>query len=120
MITDKVHIKDLLVRTIIGINPEERVKRQDVLINITMHADLRAAARSDDIADAVNYKTVAKQVIEMVENSQFYLVEKMAGEVVAIRLRDPRVTRAIVTVEKPGAVRFAQSVGVTIDRRRNE
>lgn len=120
MITDKVHIKDLLVRTIIGINPEERVKRQDVLINITMHADLRAAARSDDIADAVNYKTVAKQVIEMVENSQFYLVEKMAGEIAAICLTDPRVTRAIITVEKPGAVRFAQSVGVTIDRRRDE
>jgi len=85
-----------------------------------MHADLRAAARSDDIADAVNYKTVAKQVIEMVENSQFYLVEKRAGEIAAIGFADPRVTRAIVTVEKPGAVRVAQSVGVTIDRRRDE
>ncbi len=120
MATDQVHIKELLVRTIIGINPEERVKRQDVLINITMFADLRPAAASDDIADAVNYKTIAKQVIEMVENSQFYLVEKMAGEIAAICLADTRVERVIVSVEKPGALRFARSVGVTLDRRRGE
>lgn len=120
MATDQVHIKELLVRTIIGINPEERVKRQDVLINITMFADLRPAAASDDIADAVNYKTIAKQVIEMVETSQFYLVEKMAGEIAAICLADERVARVIVSVEKPGALRFARSVGVTIDRGRGE
>ncbi len=120
MATDQIHIKELLVRTIIGINPEERVKRQDVLINITMFADLRTAAASDDIADAVNYKTIAKQVIEMVENSQFYLVEKMASEIIAICLADTRVERAIVSVEKPGALRFARSVGVTIDRKRGE
>jgi len=120
MATDQVHIKELLVRTIIGINPEERVKRQDVLINITMFADLRPAIISDDIADAVNYKTIAKQVIEMVENSQFYLVEKMASEIADICLADVRVTRAMVSVEKPGALRFARSVGVTIDRRRGE
>ncbi len=120
MATDQVHIKELLVRTIIGINPEERVKRQDVLINITMFADLRPAAASDNIADAVNYKTIAKQVIEMVENSQFYLVEKMASEIANICLADERVERVLVSVEKPGALRFARSVGVTIDRRRGE
>lgn len=120
MVTDQVHIKELLVRTIIGINPEERVKRQDVLINITMFADLRPAAASDDIDDAVNYKTIAKQVIEMVENSEFYLVEKMAGEIANICLADERVERVLVSVEKPGALRFARSVGVTIDRRRWE
>jgi len=120
MVTDQVHIKELLVRTIIGINPEERVKRQDVLINITMFADLRPAAASDDIDDAVNYKTIAKQVIEMVENSEFYLVEKMAGEIANICLADERVERVLVSVEKPGALRFARSVGVTIDRRRGE
>ncbi len=120
MATDKIHIKELLVRTIVGINPEERVKRQDVLINVTMAADLRAAAASDNIDDSVNYKTIAKQIIEMVEDSQFYLVEKMASEIAAICLADERVSRAIVTVEKPGALRFARSVGVTVDRRRGE
>ncbi len=120
MVYDQIHIKELLVRTIIGINPDERVKRQDVLINVTMFADLTTAAKSDDIADSVNYKTIAKQIIEVVENSVFYLVEKMAGEIAAICLTDERVTRAIVSVEKPGALRFARSVGVTIDRRRGE
>ena len=119
MATDKVHIKDLLLRTIIGINDEERRNKQDVLINITLHAD-HAAAVSDDIADVVNYRTIAKQTIRLVENSEFFLVEKMALEIADICLADPRVERAIVTVEKPGALRFARSVGVTVDRSRAE
>lgn len=118
MAVDQVHIKDLLVRTIIGINPEERVNRQDVVINITLYTDLAAAGESDDIADTVNYRTLAKKVINLVENSEFYLVEKMVAEIARLCLADPRVERAVVTAEKPGAVRFARSVGVTVDRRR--
>ncbi|PJF46210.1 MAG: hypothetical protein CUN48_14965, partial [Candidatus Thermofonsia Clade 3 bacterium] len=56
---DRIIIKNLLVRGIIGINPDERVNRQDIRVNLTMWADTRAAAASDDIADAVNYRTVA-------------------------------------------------------------
>ena len=78
--TDKVLITDLLLRTIIGINDEERVNRQDVVINIEMHADLRAAGASDDIANTVNYRTIAKAVIALVENSAFYLVEHGRGQ----------------------------------------
>ncbi len=114
--TDQIQIKDLLLRAIIGINAEERRNRQDVLINITLHADTRAAGRSDDIDDAVNYRTLAKRVIALVENSQFYLVEKLAAEIAALCLDDPRVERADVRVEKPGALRFARSVGVEIQR----
>lgn len=119
MATDLIHIKDLLLRTVIGINEEERRNKQDVLINITLYTD-HAAAASDDIADTVNYRTITKQIINLVENSQFFLVEKMALEIVNICLADPRVARAVVTVEKPGAVRFARSVGVTVDRARVE
>jgi 2-amino-4-hydroxy-6-hydroxymethyldihydropteridine diphosphokinase len=118
--TDRIQIKDLLLRTIIGINDEERRNRQDVLINITLHADTRAAGASDDIADAVNYRTITKRIIRLVEGSQFFLVEKMAAEIAAICLEDPRVERATVQVEKPGALRFARSVGVEIDRSRVE
>jgi dihydroneopterin aldolase/D-erythro-7,8-dihydroneopterin triphosphate epimerase len=118
--TDKIEIKDLLLRTIIGINEEERRNRQDVRINITLYADTRAAGLSDDIADAVNYRTITKQVIQLVEGSRFYLVEKMAAEIAAICLDDPRVERAQVSVEKPGALRFARSVGVTIERGRDD
>ena len=115
---DQIQIKDLLLRTIIGINEEERRNRQDVLINIVLHADTRAAGVSDHINDAVNYRTITKRVIKLVEESQFFLVEKMAAEIAAICLDDPRVESATVRVEKPGALRFARSVGVEIHRTR--
>jgi len=116
--TDQIQIKDLLLRAILGINEEERRNRQDVLINITLHADTRAAGRSDGIADAVNYRTLTKRIIALVEDSQFYLVEKLAAEIAALCLDDPRVEQADVRVEKPGALRFARSVGVEIQRTR--
>lgn len=102
---DYVEINDLLLRTIIGINPEERVNRQDVVINIRMETDNRPAAASDQIEDAVNYRTITKQVIELVEGSSFFLVERMAERIAAICLADARVTWVQVRVEKPGAVR---------------
>jgi D-erythro-7,8-dihydroneopterin triphosphate epimerase len=117
-VTDRILIKDLLLRTIIGINEEERRARQDVLINIVLHADTGPAGASDDIADAINYRTITKRVIKMVEGSKFHLVEKMAAEIAAICLEDPRVEAVSVRVEKPGALRFARSVGVEIRRTR--
>ena len=117
---DQIHIKDLHLRTIIGINQEERRNQQDVLINIVMDADSSQAGESDDIDDAVNYRTITKRIIQLVESSHFYLVEKMAAEIAAICLDDPRVERARVTVEKPGALRFARSVGVSIERGRDD
>jgi FolB domain-containing protein len=117
-VTDRILIKDLLLRTIIGINEEERRARQDVLINIVLYADTRAAGASDDIDDAVNYRTITKRVIKMIEGSKFYLVERMAAEIAAICLEDPRVEEVSVRVEKPGALRFARSVGVEIHRTR--
>ncbi len=115
---DQILIKDLLLRTIIGINDEERRNKQDVLINIILWADTRTAGESDAIDDAVNYRTITKRVIALVEESQFFLVEKMAAEIADICLGDPRVERARVRVEKPGALRFARSVGVEIERDR--
>jgi FolB domain-containing protein len=112
---DEIRIKDLLLRAIVGINDDERVKKQDVLINIWMYCDVSAAAADDDIHQAVNYRTVAKQVIELVENSSFMLVERLAEEIAGICLA-AGVPRTRVRVEKPGALRFAASVGVTIER----
>lgn len=116
--TDRIEISDLLLRCIVGINAEERKNKQDVLINIVMWADTRAAAVSDAIEDAVNYRTITKQVIAYVEPSQFMLVERLAAGIAEICLREPRVTQVQVRVEKPGALRFARSVGVTIIRTR--
>jgi D-erythro-7,8-dihydroneopterin triphosphate epimerase len=117
---DQIQIKDLLLRAIIGVNDDERRSRQDVLINISLDVDTRAAGRSDDLNQTVNYRSLTKQVIQLVENSQFYLVEKLAAEIMALCLMDERVASARVTVEKPTAVRFARSVGVTIERARGE
>ncbi|WP_166830918.1 dihydroneopterin aldolase [Thalassoroseus pseudoceratinae] len=114
--TDRILVKDLLLRTIIGINDDERVNQQDVVINLVMHADTRSAARTDDIAEAVNYRSVTKDVIDLVENSEFLLVERMAEEIAQLCLADSRVERVEVTVEKPTALRFAASVGVSIER----
>lgn len=115
---DRIEIHDLLLRCIIGINESERKNKQDVLFNIVMWADTRPAARSDEIDDAVNYRTVAKQIIEHVEASEYFLVERLAERVAEICLRDARVHQVQVQVEKLGAVRFARSVGVTILRTR--
>jgi len=116
--TDQIHIRDLLLRAVIGINDEERRDRQDVLINICLYADLRGPGTSDAIEDAINYRTLTKRIIQLVENSRFYLVEKLATEIAAICLDDLLVQRVKVRVEKPGALRFARSVGVEFDRTR--
>ncbi|MGE3313475.1 MAG: dihydroneopterin aldolase [Planctomycetaceae bacterium] len=118
--SDQILINDLFLRTIIGINDDERTDRQDVLVNLILDVDTRAAGRSDDINDAVNYRTIAKQVIELVETSRFFLVEHMADEIARVCLKDARVTRVRVRVEKPAALRFARSVGVSIERTRND
>lgn len=118
---DKIFVKDLLVRGIIGINPEERVKLQDIVINLTLFADIRKAAETDDIAYAVNYKSITKRVIEHVESSSDYLVEKLVTDIARIILTEfDGVQRVQVRVEKPGALRFTQTVGIEIDRNREE
>lgn len=117
--SDKILIKDLLIRGIIGIHDWEREKKQDILINIEMEADCRPAGISDDFLDAVDYREVTKAVIALVEDSGFMLVEKMAEEIARICLKNPKVSAARVRVEKPGAVRFSRSVGVEVERYRD-
>ena len=113
---DRIIIKDLLLRGIIGINDWEREKRQDILINITLSVDLRAPGESDKIEDAINYRTLTKKIIEHVEESARYTVEALAADIAKLCLSAEGVQRAQVRVEKPGALRFAKSVGVEIER----
>ncbi len=118
MSADRIHIRDLAVRCIIGIYPEERREKQDVIINIVLECDCRPAAASDDIRDAVDYKRIKRAVLEMVEASEFQLIETLAERIAEICLQEPKVAAVRVTVDKPGALRFARSVGVEIERRR--
>lgn len=115
---DKIIIRDLLLRGIIGINPDERVKLQDILINMVIWADIRQAANSDTIEDAVDYKSITKRVIQHVEESSDFLVEKLVTDLARIVIIEFGVERAMVRVEKPGALRFAESVGIEIERTR--
>lgn len=114
---DRINIKDLLVRGIVGVNDEERRKRQDILVNLTLVTDTRKAAETDDLEDSCNYRTVSKAVIALVEGSEFFTVEKLAAVIARKVLENGGITEVTVTVEKPGALRFARSVGVTITRR---
>lgn len=118
MTGDRILIKDLLLRGIIGINEWEREKRQDILINITLFGDLRVAGKSDAIEDTINYRTITKKVIALVEGGEPYTVEFLASEIARICLEVNEVQKARVRVEKPGALRFARSVGVQIERTR--
>jgi FolB domain-containing protein len=115
---DRILIKDLLVRCVIGVHDEERRDKQDVLINLSLTVDLQKAGTSDRLEDSVDYRALNKQILTMVEHSQFHLVEALAQAVVDICLANPSIQEASVRVEKPGALRFARSVGVEIIRRR--
>ncbi|MBN2257011.1 MAG: dihydroneopterin aldolase [Anaerolineaceae bacterium] len=113
---DKIIISDLLVRAIIGINDSERINEQDILINITLITDTRQAGLSDKLTESVNYRTVSKAVIAHTQIAKRLTVEALAEDIAAICLDQPRVQSVTVRVEKPGAVRYARSVGVEITR----
>lgn len=115
---DQIFIRDLLVRCIVGVDERERAGKQDVLVHVTLYLDLRQAGQSDTLEDTIDYRALKKQILHMAEESRFYLIEALAERIAAICLADARVDRVKVTVEKPGALRFARTVGVEIIRGR--
>ena len=117
---DKIFIRDLTLRCIIGVYPEERREKQDVIINIVLECNHSAAAKSDQIADAVDYKGIKKDIIKLVEASEFNLIETLSDRIAQVCLHSKKVQRATVTVDKPTALRFARSVAVEISRERRE
>jgi len=117
---DKIIISDLLLRGIIGINPDERTRKQDILLNVVIYTDIRRAAETDSIDDATNYKAITKRLIDYVESSEYLLVERLVTEVARVILTEFPVERVTVRVEKPTALRFARSVGIEIERTRSD
>ena len=110
-----INVTNLRLRTYIGFNPEERTKKQDVVINLEIRYRLSGQVLADEIEDALNYKTITKNVIEHVEHGRFLLLEKLVGEVLAICSQHPSVTWSRVTIDKPHALRFADSVSLTLE-----
>ncbi len=117
---DRILIEDLLARCIIGINADERREKQDVVINIALDTDTRAAGKSDRFEEAVDYRRIKKKVLAMAEGSEYFLVEALAEKVAEICLENPKVERAVVKVSKPSALRFARNVSVEISREHSD
>ena len=117
--TDRILIKDLMLRCILGLGNEERREKQDVLINLVLWTDLRPAVVSDMLEDTVDYSALKKRIISLVEGSQYRLAEALADRIATLCLEQPAVQQVRVTLEKPTALRFAHSVGVEIIRSRS-
>lgn len=117
---DRITICDIALRCIIGVFPEERREKQDVIITVTLHADLARACATDDFRDTVDYKAVKNAIVNLVEASEFKLIEALAQAIADACLAFERVQQVDVRVEKPGALRFARTVAVEISRGRGE
>ena len=113
---DIIYLNDLEIETIIGIFDWERRVKQKVRLNLEMAADIRKAAATDKIEDTLNYKSVAKRLIEFVEQSEFQLVETLAERITEIILNEFQVPWVRLRLNKQGAVRGARDVGVIIER----
>lgn len=117
---EKIYIKGLQIRTIIGINRHEREEKQDVLIDIILWANLKKAMDSDNINDTIDYKALKKKIMGKLENSSFYLIEALANYIAKLCLEEKKVEKVKVRVEKPGALTFAKTVGVEVILKRDE
>jgi len=117
-VTDRILISDLSLRCIIGVNEDERREKQDVLISLAISVDVSKAGKSDRFEDTVDYRAIKKEIVGMVENSHYHLVEALAEAIADLCLKYSGVLDVQVRVEKPAALRFARSVGVEITRPR--
>jgi len=109
----KIKIENLKLRTIVGIYDWEKEKKQDVIINIELEFDATKAIETDSIEDTIDYKSITKEIIDMVEGTDFNLIERIAGDAMKIVMKNSKVLKASVRVDKPGALRFTDSVSVT-------
>lgn len=114
----KLRIENLRLRTVVGIYEWEKKVKQDIIINVEIEFDGTRAIETDDLQNSVDYKKINKEIIESIESKQFNLIEKIAGDIMNIVFSNNRVNRATVKVDKPGALRFADSVSVEITKER--
>lgn len=116
MATDIIYLRDLKIETIIGIFAWERCVKQTVILDLEMACDIRTAAHSDAIEDTLDYKAVAKRLIDFVGNSEFQLVETLAERTAALVREEFAVDWLRLRINKTGAIRGARDVGIIIER----
>lgn len=114
----RIRVKDLRVRTYIGIKEEEILNKQDVLINLTILYPAGDAVQVNDIDHALNYRTITKAIIAHVEENRFALLERLTQELLDLVMANPAVRYAEVEVDKPHALRFAESVSIALAAQR--
>lgn len=113
---DIIYLHDLRIETVIGVFDWERRIRQTVILDLEMATDISHAASSDDLVDTLNYKAVAKRLIDFVGHSEFQLVETLAERIAEVVMKEFTVPWLRLRVNKQGAVRGARDVGVIIER----
>ncbi|VAW15923.1 D-erythro-7,8-dihydroneopterin triphosphate epimerase [hydrothermal vent metagenome] len=112
-----IRVKNLLIRTYIGFNPEELINKQDVIINLEIEAEIPEGALEKDEPDGIyDYKKVTKRIINMVQEGRFKLLEVLTRNILGLIMEDEAVKWARVEVDKPHALRFAESVSLQMER----
>lgn len=107
-------IKNLRLRTYIGFNDDEMRKRQDVVVNVRFGYEADEAAETDDVKYAVNYRTITKEIIALIEDGRFMLLERLAADVLELLMKHQSISSAEVEVDKPNALRFSDSVSARL------
>ena len=115
---DKILIRNLEIRTIIGLYERERTAKQALILNLELRGDFSRAGKTDSLEGSVNYREVEEQVIAFVENSSFHLLEALGEAVAALCLSFPEVVSVKITLDKPGAALRADSIALEIERSR--
>lgn len=107
-----IRIKNLRLRTLVGVQEWEKDMPQDVVINVEMECDVGRAAQTDELSHTVDYKKLKRRIMQLVESRRYNLIETLAHDVLRAAMEDSRVSRALVEVDKPNALRYADSVSV--------
>ncbi len=111
----QITIKRLRTKTIIGTKSSERKRKQPIIVDLVIWYDAQRAARSDKLAEALNYQELADHIKKEIEASRFYLLEKLADDVLKIVMQYKPVKKARVHIEKPDALPYAKSVSLEIE-----
>jgi len=115
-----VRINNLRLKTIVGAGDQERLSPREVVVNVSMELTDGSAARSDDIADTVDYEALCQEITRQVEAARFSLLERLAGQVLSIVMSDRKVAGATVEVTKPGALERADSASAAVSACRGQ
>ena len=118
--SDKIILTNLRVRGVIGIYDWERKDKQDMVINGTFYVDITKPALSDKMEDGVNYRSISKRLIAIAETLEPQLIEHLLDVMARALFNEFEIERMLLRVDKPGALRFADSIGVEIDRSRQD